>query len=318
VQACRYLAERLVEAWENEERRHPGEVLISPDGEFSAGSPSERLLPLEADERMAIARRVVADRCLYGVDINPMAVEMAKLSLWLITVDKNRPFTFLDHAFKCGDSLLGITSLEQLENFSVRSDTAGKDRRKADLFPFATANLWRHIDEAKKKREVLEAMASDTPEQIAGKAALYTEAEEAVAKLKAAADVLLAVELQCSKGKAYEQERETSSDHMLAYWAEGVAELQAYARRRLGNRRCLHWALDFPETVAAGGFDAFVGNPPFMGGRLIGRAYGLDYYAFLDNIRNFIVGSPDLCAYFMIRAYSIINDNGCLGFLATK
>ena len=199
VQACRYLAERLVEAWENEEKQHPGQVLITPDGKFSEGVPSERLVPAEAAERIAIARRVVADRCLYGVDINPMAVEMAKLSLWLITVDANRPFTFLDHAFKCGDSLLGITSLEQLENFSLRP---GGGKQQA----FATLNLWRHIDEAKKKREMLEAMPSDTPEQIAAKAALYAEAEEAVAKLNAAADVLVAVELKGLKGKAYETE----------------------------------------------------------------------------------------------------------------
>lgn len=80
VQACRYLAERLTEAWENAEKLHPGEILITPEGGFSQGSPSERLVPADADERLAIARRVVADRCLYGVDINPMAVEMAKLS----------------------------------------------------------------------------------------------------------------------------------------------------------------------------------------------------------------------------------------------
>lgn len=64
VQACRYMAERLVEAWENLEKQHPGEVLITPEGEFSIGSPSERLVPADANERIAIARRVVADRCL--------------------------------------------------------------------------------------------------------------------------------------------------------------------------------------------------------------------------------------------------------------
>ena len=120
VQACRYLAERLVEAWENVEKQHPGEVLITPEGKFSTGSPSERLVPADTNERIAIARRVVADRCLYGVDINPMAVEMAKLSLWLITLQRDRPFTFLDHALKCGDSLLGVSSIKQIENFSLR------------------------------------------------------------------------------------------------------------------------------------------------------------------------------------------------------
>jgi hypothetical protein len=159
VQACRYLAERLVEAWEHEEKLHPGEVLVTPDGKFSDDVPSERLIPADESERIAIARRVVADRCLYGVDINPMAVEMAKLSMWLITIDRGRPFTFLDHAFKCGDSLLGVTSLEQLENFSLRP---GGGKQQA----FSTLNLRRHIDEAKNKREALEAMPSDLPEQV--------------------------------------------------------------------------------------------------------------------------------------------------------
>ena len=51
VQVCRYLAERLVEAWENEEKKHPGEVLITPEGKFSAGAPSERLVPADANEQ---------------------------------------------------------------------------------------------------------------------------------------------------------------------------------------------------------------------------------------------------------------------------
>src|SRR5271165_3105099 len=183
------MAERLVESWENLEKQHPGEVLITPEGAFSTGSPTERLVPADPNERLAIARRIVADRCLYGVDINPMAVEMAKLSLWLITLDAKRPFTFLDHAFKCGDSLLGLNNFKQLENFSLRPE-GGKQ------IAFSTMNLWRHIDEAKKKRELLEAMPSDTPEQIAAKVALYAEAEEAVAKLKAAGDVLVTLELK--------------------------------------------------------------------------------------------------------------------------
>jgi type II restriction/modification system DNA methylase subunit YeeA len=66
-----------------------------------------------------VAQRIVADRCLYGVDKNPLAVEMAKLSLWLVTLAKRRPFTFLDHALKWGDSLLGLTRAEQIEFLSL-------------------------------------------------------------------------------------------------------------------------------------------------------------------------------------------------------
>ena len=77
------------------------------------------------------ACRAVADRCVYGVDRDPMAVEMAKLSLWLVTLSKERPFSFLDHALKAGDSLLGITDLEQLRHLHM--DPAIGRRRQLAL-----------------------------------------------------------------------------------------------------------------------------------------------------------------------------------------
>ena len=80
VQTCRYLGERLVEAWENAEKANPGQFIATPEGELSSGDPAERLIPADPAERLAIARRYVADRCLYGVDINPMAVEMSAVS----------------------------------------------------------------------------------------------------------------------------------------------------------------------------------------------------------------------------------------------
>ncbi len=312
VQVCRYLADRLVEAWENEEKQHPGQLLITPDGQFSQGAPTERLVPVDVDERIAIARRVVADRCLYGVDINPMAVEMAKLSLWLITVDQHRPFTFLDHAFKCGDSLLGITALVQLENFSLRKEGVAQQA-------FATLNLWRHIAESQNKRVELEAMPSDTPAQIETKTALYAEAEEAVAKLNAAADVLVALELKGFKGRRYEEQRELAAEQMMAYWNKGLPQLQDFARQSLGARRCLHWALAFPEMMANGGFHAFVGNPPFIGGQKITGAFGTDYRDYLVNyIAQGKKGSADFCAYFFLQAGLLLQNNGTAGLLATN
>lgn len=311
VQACRYLAERLVEAWENEEKAHPGQVLITPEGKFSEGAPTERLVPAEAAERIAIARRVVADRCLYGVDINPMAVEMAKLSMWLITVDANRPFTFLDHAFKCGDSLLGITSLEQLENFSLRP---GGGKQQA----FATLNLWRHIEEAKKKREMLEAMPSDTPEQIVAKAALYAEAEESIGKLSAAADVLVALELKVLKAHIYEVEREASADHMMASWAKGLSELQAYALQQTNGQQFFHWALAYPEIIDRGGFDGFIGNPPFLGGKRVSSTFGENYAEALVTLFPPVTKNVDLCGYFHMRATQLLNKRGVYGFISTE
>ena len=91
---------------------------ITPYGAPSKGDLFEQLVPLDALERTAFARRIVAERCLYGVDKNPLAVEMAKLSLWLLTLAKDKPFTFLDHAIRPGDSLIGVDA-EQLKTFSL-------------------------------------------------------------------------------------------------------------------------------------------------------------------------------------------------------
>src|SRR5205085_6273447 len=125
--SCRYLSEKLVEAWEKAEQDaidsaahgNTRKPLLTIDAQPSQGHPGEELLPAEREERLTLARRLVAERCLYGVDKNPMAVEMAKLSLWLTTLAKGRPFTFLDHALRCGDSLLGLSDPAQLTAFHL-------------------------------------------------------------------------------------------------------------------------------------------------------------------------------------------------------
>lgn len=315
VQACRYMADRLVEAWENLESQHPGEVLITTDGEFSKGAPGERLVPSQANERIAIARRLVADRCLYGVDINSMAVEMAKLSLWLITMDRDRPFTFLDHSFKRGDSLLGITSLEQLESFSLRSDIGIQQA-------FSTLNLTQRINEARKNRETLEGMPCDTPEQIEAKMALHISAEDSVSDLSAAADILIGLELKDLKGKTYDSEREALAEQLIANWEKGPADLQAYARDQLGERSRFHWALAYPEVIGRGGFDAFIGNPPFMGGYKLETAFGRDWRSYLvrhlaKNVSG-VRGGADLSTYFLLRAHQVLRPLGVIGFIATN
>jgi hypothetical protein len=125
VQVCRYLSARLLEAWDAIQKANPGMVHITPEGEVSTGRPGEMLIPEDPDERQTYALRIVAQRCIYGVDINPLAVEMAKLSLWLLTLAKDKPFEFLDHAIRCGDSLVGIHNLDQLRKFNL--DGKGED-----------------------------------------------------------------------------------------------------------------------------------------------------------------------------------------------
>ncbi|MEY2725035.1 MAG: hypothetical protein RLZZ458_902, partial [Planctomycetota bacterium] len=107
VQAARYMAERLLEAWDNAKKANPNTPGITPDGMPSTGRTNEALIPDDPAERKTYAMRIIAQRCLYGVDKNPLAVEMAKLSLWLLTLAKDKPFEFLDHSIRSGDSLVG-------------------------------------------------------------------------------------------------------------------------------------------------------------------------------------------------------------------
>lgn len=310
VQACRYLAERLVEAWEKVEKGQAGTFVTTPEGELSTGSVGERLIPADAAERIAIARRTVADRCLYGVDINQMAVEMAKLSLWLITLQRDRPFTFLDHALKCGDSLLGVSSFQQIENFSLRSGPMQTT--------ISTVNLFRYIEDAAAKRRDLENLPSNDHGQIEAKTRLHVEAESATAKVKALADCLIALELRGLDGEAYEEERTIVADQVALAMQKSLSEFQAYACKQLRDRRAFHWPVEFPELVEGGGFNAFIGNPPFLGGKRISTVWGDDYHSWLKHAVGTTKGAADLCAYFYLRAKDLLRNHGCFGLLATN
>ena len=103
VEACRQLAARLVDAW----TIHGGPPEIPPD-----------------EDELLHARRLVAQRCLYGVDRNPMAIDLAKMSLWLATFARDHEFTFIDHTLKYGDSLVGLTR-RQIEGLDWGAETAG-------------------------------------------------------------------------------------------------------------------------------------------------------------------------------------------------
>ena len=123
------------------------------------------------------ARRLIIEHCLYGADINPMAVEMAKLSLWLVSMDPAKPFTFVDDKLVCGDSLLGITSLEQLEWMHL---DAKRGRALHENRPWAwtrgAANLAIEVAGLRERISRL----SDSPGDYARKRELLADATEQV------------------------------------------------------------------------------------------------------------------------------------------
>jgi hypothetical protein len=237
---------------------------ILPDGSLSTAEPGEAILPNDPDERLAVARRIVADRCLYGVDKNPMAVEMAKLSLWLITLQKNRPFTFLDHALRCGDSLLGVTSREQIEFLHLNPDQEAVQLR-------TVSEIWRPLlAQAIAKRKELESFTVNDIQDLARKEALQTEAEELTRNIKIAADYLIG-EALAQAGKtgnlkvedlgvlsglvtdALEEPDERERENKLRQIRE-KAQRMLNAGKPEGQpmREPFHWALEFPEVFLDG------------------------------------------------------------------
>jgi hypothetical protein len=191
VQACRYLAGLLVEAWDEVERQNPGKVLISPEGELSSAEPDERALPRDPHERLIHAQRLIADRCLYGVDINSLAVEMAKLSLWLVTLQKDRPFTFLDHALRHGDALLGV-DMEQLRTWSLERARIGDAARQMSWFEGLIGKaLEAAIDLRRRIARISDLSIRETQE----KARLLKQADEAMDLVKLGADLLVSTGL---------------------------------------------------------------------------------------------------------------------------
>ncbi|WP_201352067.1 Eco57I restriction-modification methylase domain-containing protein [Hydrogenimonas urashimensis] len=320
VQVCRYLAERLVEAW-NEAEREGYRVTI--DGEVKATLMDEEPMVSDIDERLLVARRLVAERCLYGVDLNPMAVELAKLSIWLVTLAKDRPFGFLDHAFKVGDSLLGVEDIRKLETFSM-----DPDRARPTLF---APILRKELREVLNMRKTLREIAIRDIEDVREMGRIDAEAERRLAALKTVADAFVGEVLRTG-GKTRDLVRTLEAlSAEVAEALEGdhdaLARIEATAKNDLSidlpegapPRKPFHWALEFPEVfVDADGFDAIVGNPPFLGGRKITSMFGKTYRDYLvENIAK-KDGAADLVAYFFLRAYELLKHEGLFGLLATN
>ena len=312
VQAARYMSERLLEAWETVKEANPDVPGITPEGEPSTAEPSESLVPVDPDERRTYAMRIIAQRCLYGVDINPLAVEMAKLSLWLLTLAKDKPFEFLDHAIRCGDSLVGIHDIEQLKHFSLRPDN--------DDTPLFSGPLDKAVHEAVNLRLKLEDMPANTVEDIEAQEKLLREAEDKIARLRCAADLLVAGEFWGENAKDKLEKVRHAAVVSGHYVEKGpTEEFKEKAAKERRGQKMFHWPLEFPEVIVnRGGFDAIVGNPPFIGGSGISKVLSDRYNSFLFENNPDASRKADLVAHFANRIYMLLSLHGSLGVLATK
>lgn len=285
------------------------------------------------------ALREVIERCIYGVDFNPQAVRLCKVALWLESHNPGESLGFLDHHIKCGDSLVGLTKAEELlepiplEAFASR-DMDDKEWGKAlraqhkkelDLAPIQqTLSAWKEqvgdsLAMVIKTLQTIATMPDSTPEEVARKKETYLHvvSGEAWRKLKALADIKLAPFFLTKRQdtpiateqtyRALLNGQEDLVGHPIAEAADGVSEC----------RHFFHWFLEFAEVMQGGGFDCFLGNPPFLGGKKISSNFGLYYSAYIKHVFP-EKGSSDLVGFFVRRNYSLLKPHRSLGTLATN
>jgi hypothetical protein len=299
VEACRQLGEKLVEAWQ----RHGAKPVLDAD-----------------EDELLLAQRLVAQRCVYGVDKNRMAVDLAKLSLWLATLAKDHSFTFLNHTLKHGDSLVGLTPRR----------IASVDWADEKPLLFLEKQLRAQIERgARHRTEILEARDGTSYDLLEQK---LETADEQLELARMVGDAACAVFFHNDKPKARTAARLGLIEKLQQYVEKGDLEAGADIE---GERVLLktsgkpvvpfHWQIEFPEVFALAeglsptrGFDTIVGNPPFAGKDTLGEGNARGYVDWLKHLHPKSHGNADVVAHFYRRAFSFLRLSGTFGLIATN
>lgn len=294
VEACRQLADELVNAWV----AHGWKPQIPPD-----------------EDEVLYARRLIAPRCLYGVDRNPMAVDLAKLSLWLATLARDHPFTFLDHSLRCGDSLVGLTR-KQIVGFDL-------EPKSEPTFVQEKVNA-RMKRVSLERRQILEAGDNMPP---ANKQQKLAKAEEDLSLVRLAGDAVVAAYFSGTRARDRAENRDALFNHLAAWLQQADADARQKLGRAVDDLRTgvkavtpFHWEIEFPEVFDrdAAGFDAFIGNPPFAGKNTLLSSNRDHYLDWLKAVHEGAHGNADLVAHFFRRTFDLLRNDGVLGLIATN
>ncbi|MEI7832539.1 MAG: N-6 DNA methylase [bacterium] len=277
----------------------------------------------EAD--IAYWKRRVVQSCIYGVDLNPLAVELAKLSLWLVTVAKNRPLSFLDHHLRPGNSLVGA-SLEELQNpYAIATNGAkknGSNGQQESLFN--TAEFATLMSIAVNKMWSIEESEAENVTQVKEQEQLYTELRhQLVDKYGKLADLICARHFGIN---VVNGEWTGLVSALLGNSMTDMAALQELLQQAEGiatREHFFHWELEFPEIYFDrfgrplyddGGFDVVVGNPPYV------RQEQLAAYKpyFELNYPEVYHGVADLFVYFFAQGLRKARENGWLSYISSN
>lgn len=284
------------------------------------------------------AIRDVICTCIYGVDLNPLAVELCKVALWLEAHNPAQPLNFLDHHIKCGNAIVGFARREELErgipdeafatlagdekdiaalfrklNKSQRSD---KHRLQSDIFketqPYldALARSWGEINR----------LPETTPAQIAAKKRRYQDFLDNTDNetLRELAALPIA---QFYIPKTNENRYKLMTDGDYRQFLRGQRTLQGQAGAEAFalslKKRFFHWFLEFPDIMQGGGFDCILGNPPYLGGQALSGTYGHGFCQYVK-WEYAPTGLSELVVYFLRRIYSLLRPNGFTAFITTN
>ena len=291
VEVCRQLSEKLIDSWHFHRENLD--------------------LPSDEDE-LLFAKRLIAQRCLYGVDKNHMAVNLAKLSLWLVTLARNHSFSFLDHNFKFGDSLVGLSNKEIMA-FDYR------EQEKFSFFSFIQEKIQEVVDVR------TEIQVAGDEKQYDSLKVLEESYEDEIRPLKYVGDLLLK---SFFDGKNDKERGQNILKHQLRisnlFAAGAYDSLEDYCKENLNGFAKImtpfHWEIEYPEVFKREnpGFDCIIGNPPFLGGKNISGAYGKEFLEYLNFKFTGVVGQVDLVVYFFRKSFSLLRNDGCMSLISTN
>ncbi|MBA5866431.1 MAG: N-6 DNA methylase [Nitrospira sp. CR1.3] len=254
VGAARFLATHLFEAYRHECDGNPP-VVFYPDRTLSA-----EVRRRWEEEGPAWCKRRIVEHCLYGVDLNPAAVQLAQVALWIESLAGDRPLSFFAHHIRCGNSLLG-SSMANFERSPHPRLGHARDRLTLGLFE---AELKRRLEAALQERQLIDTplppeVRAETSEEFSYKEDRLRRANEATATARLLLDLRSAAAFL---PPIWHSLPSLMSSHDLETDARASAwwdEFEAVRQRE----RFFHWELEFPEVFAAGGFDCVLGNPPW-------------------------------------------------------
>jgi hypothetical protein len=284
------------------------------------------------------ALRDTIRECIYGVDLNPLAVELCKVALWLEAHNPGQPLNFLDHHIKCGNSIVGFVRREELDKgvpdeafkFMPGDDkdvaSQWRKRNKAERIEGRQRQLEYspavrdQLDAILKQWNLLSALPERTPAEIDAKKARFIElaANRDTWTLKQIAAIPIA---QFYTSKTPENDHSLISDAQFRrFWNDGQTpqgQATAFAWSTAHQKRFFNWFLEFPEIISAGGFDCILGNPPYKGGQHLSGLYG---HGFCEYVRWAYTptGLSDLVVFFVRRIFTLLKPAGFTAFITTN